>query len=174
MPGSSDVPVRPPPGGFPDPPHHIVSVRDLRNSGLLADLVVKLPRPRLAGELLLRSPQPPLPPPQVAPRAAPLGQSLRRLTFHRRQCSVLAHYRENPDDRHNAAYPPGCRCIVRSAYDHSGGSAIGRRAKPDHSAPRRIAPIRDHCWQSLVGSAQIVPSSRNPREHSESAPTIAP
>src|SRR5271166_229935 len=46
-------------------------------------------------------------------------------------------------------------------------------AKPDHSAPPRIAPTRDHCWQSLVGSVQIVPNSRNPRGHCESAPAIA-
>src|SRR6266403_3001682 len=145
MPGSCDVPVRPPPSGFLDPSHRIVSGRDLRNNGLLADLFVKLVRRRLACEPLLRSPTPPLPPLQVAPRAAPLGQSLDRPTPHRRQCSVLAHCRGNPDNRHSAAHHLGCCYTLRPAYDHSGGTAIGRLTKPDHSAPPRIAPIRDHC-----------------------------
>src|SRR6202171_4223013 len=130
--GSSDVPVRPLPGGFPYPPHRIVSVRAPPNSGLLPDLVVRLVRRRLACELLLRSPKPLLPPPQVAPRAVPLGRSLRLPTFHRTQCSVLGHYRGNPDDRHSSACYPGCRCIVRSAYDRIGGSAIERLRKPEH------------------------------------------
>src|SRR6266550_3007882 len=93
--------------------------------------------------------------------------------FLQTRCSALLHCRANRDDRHSAACHPGCRCIVRSAYDRIGDSAIERLAKQDHSAPPRIAPTRDHCWQSLVGSVQIVPNSRNPHGHSESAPAIA-
>ena len=78
----------------------LISVGAPRNSGLLPDLVVRLVRRRLACGLLVRSPKPPRPLPQVAPRVVPLGQSLRLPTFHRAQCSVLVHYRGNPDDRH--------------------------------------------------------------------------